>query len=82
MPAHDVEHELGGGTIRHQHRAGADRHRKRHRIAEPIGEEQFCGGEHHVVGLEAEHALPIELRRGDQAAVDVLDRLGRAGRAR
>ena len=62
--------------------AGADRHRKRHRIAEPVGEEQLRGREHHVVGADADDALAHQPRGRHQAGVDVPHRLGLAGRTR
>ena len=78
----DIEHRVGRRATGKQHRGRADRHRKRHGVAEPIGEKQLGRGVHHVVLADAEHVLAIELRGRDQARVHVLGALGFAGRAR
>ena len=49
-----------------QHGGGADRHRKRQRVAEAVGEEQLCRREDDVVLANAEHALAVESRRRDR----------------
>ena len=41
MAAHQREYRLRRRSLRQQHRRGADRHRKRHGVAEPVGEEQL-----------------------------------------
>ena len=79
---HCRQHRVWGRAIRKQHRGGADRHRKGHRIAESIGEKQLCRREHQVVGRDAEHPRAIGLGRRAQARMDVPHPLRRAGRAR
>ena len=56
MAADRRQHRLRGRPVRQQHGAGADRHRERHRVAEPVGERQLRGREHHVVLADADHA--------------------------
>ena len=52
-----------------EHHGGADRERKRQRVAEPVGEEQFRRGEHHVVGGDAEHVAAVGVRGELEIAV-------------
>ena len=80
MPAHDVEHRFGRRPLRQQHGGGADRQRKRHGVAHAVGEKQFCGGEHHVVLADTDHALSHQPRRRHRRGMDVLDSFGIAGR--
>ncbi len=69
-------------ALGHQDRRGADRHRKRQRIAEAVGEEELGRREHDVVLANAEHRFRVELRRLDQARMRVHRALGRAGGSR
>ena len=75
------KHGVRQRPARPQHRGGADRHRERHGVAEPIGEEQLGGRKHDVVGADAEHALSHQPRRRHQAGMDVPDAFRVAGRA-
>ena len=63
VPAHDLEHAVGRRPMRPQHGGGADRHRERHGVAEPVGEEQLGRRVHHVVLADAEDALAEQLAR-------------------
>ena len=79
---HEFVHPRRRRPFRIQHRTAADRHREGERIAEPIGEVQFCRGEADVALLDAEHLLAIGLRGGLQIGVQMSHALGHAGRAR
>ena len=69
------------GPLGHQHRCGADRHRKGQRIAEAIGKEKFRRGKHDVVLANAEHRLRVKLGGLDKVRMQVHHALWRAGRA-
>ena len=81
LAPHHLEHGVGRRPLRQQHRGGADRHRKRHGVAEAVGEEQLGGGIDDVVLADAKHLLAIEFCRRHQARMDVARALGLAGRA-
>ena len=57
MLAHDLEHAVRRRPVTPQYRCGADRKRKGHSVAEPIGEKQLRRRMHDVVFVDAEHAL-------------------------
>ena len=52
-----AEHHLRRRPLGQQHGGGADRHRKRHGVAEAVGEEQLGGGEDEIVLAHAEALL-------------------------
>ena len=79
---HQREHRRRRRPLRIQHRGGADRHREGQRIAEPVGEEQFCRGKTDVVLANAEHLPGIGFRRRLQIGMQMPHALGHAGRAR
>ena len=76
------EHRLRRRPLCHQHGRRADRQRKREAVAEPVGEEELRRGEDDVVLADPEDRFRVELRRLDQARLDVDGALRRAGRAR
>jgi hypothetical protein len=49
-----AQHRLRRRALGEQHGGGADRERKRQRVAEAVGEEQLGGREHDVIGGDAE----------------------------
>ncbi len=79
VPPHQFEDRVGRRPLRPQYRGGADRKRKGHRIAEPVGEEHLGGGEHDIVGADAKHTLSHQFGRRRQAGMDVLHAFRVAG---
>ena len=65
-----------------EHRGGADRHRKGQRVAEAIGEKQFCRRQADIVLANAEHLLGIGVRGRGEIGMQMPHALGHAGRAR
>src|SRR6202049_4923188 len=74
----------GGGrrTRGIEHRGGADRHRKRQRVAKAVGEEQLCRRQPDVVLANAEHLFGIGLRGRREAGMQMPHTLRHAGRTR
>src|SRR5690606_17621633 len=68
------------GALGHVDRRGADRERKRHAVAQAIGEEQLGGGKHYVAFLDAQHVFGIELGSRLKVAVQVPYPFRRTGR--
>ena len=54
-PGEHIEHRVGRRAAGVKHRRRADRHGEGHAIAQAIGEEQLCGGEHEVIGGNPQH---------------------------
>ena len=79
---HQREHRRRRRPLGIQHGGGADRHRKGQRVAEAIGEKQFCRRQADVVLANAEHLLGIGLRRRREIGMQMPHALGHAGRAR
>ncbi len=79
---HQREHHRRRRALGIEHGGGADRHRKRQRIAEAIGEEQFCRGKTDIVLANAEHLFGIGFRGRRQTGMQMPHALGHAGRAR
>ncbi len=76
------EHEVRCRALRAQDGRRADRHRKRHGVAEAIGEEQFRRRIDDIVGGEADAGLADETGGFHEARMHVAGALGHAGRAR
>ena len=76
-----LEHGLGGGALGHQQRGGADAQRESQRVAQPVGEEQFGGGEHRVFFRQAQHRLAVQFGGPVQVGLGVHRALGFAGGA-
>ena len=79
---HQRKHQGRGRTLGTENSGGADRHRKRQRVAEAIGEKQFCCRQHDVVLANAENLLCISVRGRGQIGMQMPHALGHAGRAR
>ena len=69
-------------TLGIENGGGADRHRKRQRVAEAIGEKQFCRRQPDIVLANAEHLLRVGLGGRREIGMQVPHALGHAGRAR
>ena len=77
-----LEHHRRRRPLGIEHGGGADRHREGQRIAEPVGEEQFCRRETDVVLADAEHLRGISIGGRGETGMHVPHALGHAGRAR
>ena len=80
--AHQLEHRRRRRPFGIEHRGRAHRHRKRQRIAETIGEEQFCRRQPDVVLANAEHLFGVGLRGRREIGMQMPHALRHAGRAR
>ena len=68
-------------AVRQQRGRRADRHRKAHAVAEPVGVIELAGREAHVVLGDAEHGLRIILRGRHRARMHMPHAFRHAGRA-
>ena len=79
---HQREHQRRRRPLGIEHGGGADRHREGQRVAEAVGEEQFCRRQADIVLADAEHLLGVGLRGRGEVGMQMPHALGHAGRAR